>query len=35
MKKKFLSDACQWFSPKIVTAFEEVMSLPTDIYDFL
>jgi putative nucleotidyltransferase with HDIG domain len=35
MKKRFLSDACQRFNPKIVTAFEEVMSLPTDIYDFL
>lgn len=35
MKKRFLIDATQRFNPKIVTAFEEVIMLPTDIYDFL
>ncbi len=35
MKKRFLSDANKRFNPEIITAFEEVMALPIDIYDFL
>ncbi|MFH1563134.1 MAG: HD domain-containing phosphohydrolase [Nitrospirota bacterium] len=35
LKKKFLSDANIRFNPEVVSAFEEVMTLPTDIYDFL
>ncbi len=35
MKKNFLTDVDKRFNPEIVAAFEEVMELPTDIYDFL
>ncbi|MEW6096193.1 MAG: HD domain-containing phosphohydrolase [bacterium] len=35
MKRNFLIDADKRFNPEIVAAFEEVMTLPTDIYDFL
>ena len=35
LKKRFLSDANIRFAPEVVSAFEEVMSLSTDIYDFL
>lgn len=35
MKKNFLINANKQFNPEIVAAFEEVMALQTDIYDFL
>lgn len=35
MKKIFLTDVNKRFSLEVATAFEEVIALPTDIYDFL
>lgn len=35
MKKDFLKEVNKRYAPEILTAFEEVMALPTDIYDFL
>jgi putative nucleotidyltransferase with HDIG domain len=34
LKRRFLSDANLGFNPEVISAFEEVMTLPTDIYDF-
>lgn len=35
MKKDFLIEANKRYAPEITATFEEVMALPTDIYDFL